>query len=180
MHDIDRTLADFEPEMEFEADQYESDDLGFADTEAIFDDAEEMELAAELLSISDEADLDQFIGEVFSRIRRAAGRFARSDTGRALGGIVRSAARQALPHVGRALGSAVGGPLGGAAGARLAAAAGRRFGLELEGLSPEDQEFELARAFVRFAGQAAKNAARASSSADPRAAARSAAIAAAR
>ncbi len=30
-------------------------------------------------------------------------------------------------------------------------------GLELEGLSPEDQEFELAKGFVRFAGEAIKN-----------------------
>ena len=32
-------------------------------------------------------------------------------------------------------------------------------GLELEGLSPEDQEFEVARRFVRFAGEASRQAA---------------------
>lgn len=38
-------------------------------------------------------------------------------------------------------------------------AAGRMFGLELEGLSAEDQLFELARHFVRFARAAARHAA---------------------
>src|SRR5690606_8772690 len=36
---------------------------------------------------------------------------------------------------------------------------GAFFGLSLEGLSPEDQEFEAAKAFVLFAGDAARNAA---------------------
>jgi hypothetical protein len=35
------------------------------------------------------------------------------------------------------------------------------FGLELEGLSPEDREYEVARRFVRFASSAAARAARA-------------------
>src|SRR5262249_22924854 len=44
------------------------------------------------------------------------------------------------------------------AGAQVAQQAGKYFGLELEGLSPEDQEFEAAKAFVRFAGEAVKRA----------------------
>ena len=42
---------------------------------------------------------------------------------------------------------------------------GRRLGLELEGLSPEDQEFEVARRVVRLAGDAAVKAAAAPPSA---------------
>ncbi len=41
---------------------------------------------------------------------------------------------------------------------KLASAAGRMFGLELEGLSVEDREFEVARRLVRFALTATKNA----------------------
>ena len=35
--------------------------------------------------------------------------------------------------------------------------AGREFGLELEGLSNEDREFEIARRYVDFAGDAVRN-----------------------
>jgi hypothetical protein len=63
-------------------------------------------------------------------------------------------AKAALSIEGRALGTFVGGPVGG----KLASAAGRMFGLELEGLSAEDREFEVARRFVRFASATTKNA----------------------
>jgi hypothetical protein len=53
------------------------------------------------------------------------------------------------------------------------------FGLELEGLSHEDQEFETARGYVRFAGEAVKNAALAPASQNPRSAANAAAVTAA-
>jgi hypothetical protein len=43
----------------------------------------------------------------------------------------------------------------------MGSAAGKVFGLELEGLSPEDQEMEAAKRFVRLATAAAHNAANA-------------------
>jgi hypothetical protein len=180
MHDIDRTLTEFEPEVEEYEGDYEYEDYEVGDSEAVFDEAEEMDLASELLSVSDEAELDQFLGKLIRRAGQAVGRFARSSTGRALGGILKSAARQALPIAGRALGTAFGGPVGGALGGQVAQMAGRAFGLELEGLSPEDQEFEVARRFVRLAGAAASNAAMAPASASPGTAARAAMVAAAR
>jgi hypothetical protein len=66
-----------------------------------------------------------------------------------------------------------GGPLGGALGSKLASGAGQIFGLEVEGLSGEDQEFEVARRFVRLASSAAAQAARVNP-ANPRAAVRAA------
>jgi hypothetical protein len=45
-------------------------------------------------------------------------------------------------------------------GGKLAGLASNLFELELEGLSNEDKEFEVARAYVRFAGNAANMAAR--------------------
>ena len=69
--------------------------------------------------------------------------------------------------IGDATGDLLAPGVGGAIGSKLAAAAGNLFGLELEGMSPEDQEFEVARRFVRFAGAAARNARR---SRNPRAA----------
>jgi CRP/FNR family nitrogen fixation transcriptional regulator len=56
--------------------------------------------------------------------------FAASDTGQALTGILKNAAKQALPVVGRAVGSYIS-PRGGDIGARVAQAAGDIFGLEL-------------------------------------------------
>jgi hypothetical protein len=53
------------------------------------------------------------------------------------------------------------------------------FGLELEGLSAEDREFEVARRYVSFAGEAVKNLALAPSSPDPRTAVNAAAALAA-
>ena len=167
-----------------EVDQFEYEGemeiTGDGETESPFDEVEEMELAATLLEVTDEAELDQFIGNLLKRAGRAAGSFVRSSTGRALGGILRGAARKALPIVGGAIGSAVGGSAGGSMGSRIASDAGRLFGLELEGLSPEDQEYEVARQYVRFAGAAAKKAAHTPPSVQPQEAAKAAAMAAAK
>jgi hypothetical protein len=123
--------------------------------EGPFSEAQEMELATELLEVSSEAELDQFLGKLISGVGRF---FKRSPIGRALGGALKSVARVALPAAGAALGSIVPG-VGTAIGGTLASTAGRALGLELEGLSPEDREFEIARRFVRLAGDAAMNAA---------------------
>jgi hypothetical protein len=123
-----------------------------------FSEVEEMELAAQLLEVTDEAELDQFIGKLFRKAAGAVGRALKTPVGRQLGGLVKGAIKQALPGVGAAVGGAiprVGRDLGG----RLATRAGQLLGLELEGLSPEDQEFETARQLVRLVGGAARHAA---------------------
>ena len=81
---------------------------------------------------------------------------------------------------GSALGNMILPGVGGMIGGKLASAAGGLFGLELEGLSPQDQEFEVARSFVRFAGAAAKQAAQAPPSVAPQQAARQAVVDAAK
>lgn len=174
MHDIDRTLAqdselefeDAEYEDEFEdeeeseyEDEYESeyedeydDELEYEGGRGVFSDSEEMELAAELLSTSDEGELDHFFGKLFKRVARKVGRAIKSRKGGLLRRLLKKAAKTALPIAG--------GFVGGPVGAGLARAGGRIFGLELEGLSREDQDFEIARRVVRLAGDAAKNAAK--------------------
>jgi hypothetical protein len=65
MHNIDRNLAEFDTEI----DTYETEpefEFEFDDSEYVFDEAEEMELAAELLEATDEYELDQFLGKVGS------------------------------------------------------------------------------------------------------------------
>jgi len=110
----------------------------------------ELELAAELLSVNNEQEMEQFLGGLVKSVGRAASGFAKSAAGKALGGILRSAAKAALPVVGTALGNFVVPGAGGVIGGKLASMAGSALGLELEGLSNEDREFEVARRLVRI------------------------------
>ena len=138
--------------------------------ESPFSEAEEMELAAELLTVQNEDELEQFLGKLFKR----AGGFLRSGIGRQLTGALRGIAQKALPVLGAAAGNFLIPGVGGAMGSKLASAAGGMFGLELEGLSYEDQEFELAKQVVRLGGAAANIAAQAPPSAPPMQAAQAA------
>ena len=53
-----------------------------------FSEAEAMELAAELLSVSNEAELDRFLGNLIKRAGQVAGKFIKSPVGQQLGGLV--------------------------------------------------------------------------------------------
>ena len=143
--------------------------------------AMEMELATELLGVSNEEEMEQFLGKLVRRAAGAVKSFANSAAGRAIGGVLKAAAKKALPIVGRAAGTFFGGPVGGMIGGQLGNLATRLFELELEGLSNEDKEFEYARAFVRFANDAVRRAAyNPNFRFQPRRIARNSAIAAAR
>jgi uncharacterized protein (DUF697 family) len=175
MHDTDRTLAEYGGGNVFEADSFEytgelehdgqefeaefEHDGQIAGEAGVFSEADEMELASELLEITSEAELDQFLGKLIRRAAGAVRSIARSPLGRQLGGVLKGVARKALPIAGSALGGFFGGPAGAAIGGRLASGAGSLFGLELESMSQEDREFETARGFVRFAGDTVRRAA---------------------
>jgi len=181
MHDIDRTQLEYSPELEnYEYEQYEYGETGWGAETGVFSEAETMALAAELLEVSSEAELDRFLGDLIKKAGQAAGQFIKSPVGQQLGGLLKGAAKKALPMVGSAVGGYFGGDTGAKIGSQVASTAGRIFGLELEGLSQEDQEFEAAKSFVQFAGEAAKNAASAPPSANPKAIAQQAATTAAR
>jgi hypothetical protein len=143
--------------------------------EGTFSEAEEMELAAELLSVSNEEELEQFLGKLF---KKAAG-FIKGPIGQKLLGTIKGLAKKALPILGSTLGNVIAPGVGGVIGGKIASAASGMFGLELEGLSYEDQEFEVAKQIVRLGGAAAVNAAQAPSSAPPDLVARQALTAAA-
>jgi len=138
-----------------------------------------MELTAELLEITNEAELDRFLGDLIKKAGRAIGTVVKSPIGQAVGGVLKGVAKKALPIAGGALGAYFGGPLGAKIGSGLASAAGNALGLELEALSQEDREFEGGKQFVRFAADTVKNAASAPPSANPRSTAQSAATSAA-
>lgn len=214
MHNIDRTtlgagFGEYEADefnYEFEGEpRYMGETYGEMYSESPFSEAEEMELAAELLAVSNEAELEQLLGEMIQK-KGGRGKF-----GRILGGILKGAAKKVLPMVGNLIAPGIGGAIGtglagfldrkrGAGRSRQVepaqdepdqnAASGMDdqqiaeaeyvFGLELEGLSHEDQEFEIARQFVKFAGAAAENAAELAPTMPPAQAAQQAAVTAAK
>jgi hypothetical protein len=183
MHDIDRTQLEYSHEAgpfqheEFEFNEFES---GMMHEE--LSEHEEIQLAHELLSVTNEQELEQFLGSFLKRAVSTVGQIARSPIGQAIGGVLKGVAKRALPMAGAALGGYVGGPLGAKIGTGLANAAGKAIGLEQESFGEnEEMEFAGARQFVRLAADTARQAAAAvASGADPRAAAQSAAVAAAR
>lgn len=144
--------------------------------------AQEVELATELLEISSEEELQQFLGGLFKKVARGVGGFIKSPVGRALGGVLKSVAKKALPVVGGALGSMVAPGIGTAIGSKLGSMAGGLFEVELESLPQEQAEYEVARRYVNLAAAAARNAALAKPrpSVDPRTVARAAVARAAR
>ena len=181
MHDMDRVKLETEHgEHAFE--QSEHAEHGEHAEHETSSDHRELELATELLEVSSEQELEQFLGDLMTSAGSAARRFVNSPTGQALGDVLKDAARKALPVVGKAIGDYVSpGGGGGDWGQRLGNAASQLFEMELEGLSSEDQEFELARRYVQFATAATRAAAnRAASGAPPRVVARAAASHAAR
>jgi hypothetical protein len=124
---------------------------------SVFSEGHELELASEFLEIDSERDLDRYVGALFDRARQTTSSLD-EPVERDLGGIFKKIAKVVLPVAGGALGMFVGGPAGAALGSGLASSAGHALGLELEGLSAEDSEFEIAKQFVRFAGAAIQNA----------------------
>ena len=168
--------------------EWEAEQLAFAEetefgnytqTESPFEEVDEMELAAELLGVTDEAELEQFIKGLIAKGAKALRKRISPSLRQALGGVIKGAVNYVMPKVSGALGSVIGGPAGGALSDKLTSAAGQVFGLELEGLSPEDQEFETAQHLVRWAGSALQNAAEVPPNTPPQEAAQAAAVAAA-
>lgn len=183
MHDIDRTQMEFESDFGggFQSEEFEyeqGDWSGESGLPGVLSEIDEMELASELLGVETEAELEEFLGGLIKKVGSIAGKVIRSPIGKAVGGVLKTAAKKALPLAGGAIGGYFGGPLGAKIGSGLASAAGKAVGLEAE--SQEDLEFEGAKQFVRLAANTVAKAAAAPSTADPRAAAQAALTAAAK
>jgi len=170
MHDLDRTQLE-----SYEA--YEAAPGGYAGETGVLGEADEVELATELLGISTEEELDQFLGSLLKKVGGVVGKIARGP----IGGLLKGVAKKILPMAGGALGTLIPIPgVGTAVGTALGNAAANMFEVNLEGMSQEDQEFDIARRFVRLAGDAAANAANAGAAAATPAGAKAALVAAAR
>ena len=137
---MNQRLLDYRPELEF-LDEPAGPSLAGGD---------ELTLAARLLELRGGAQLDRFIDAMV----RGGGAPA------PLAQALKRAARQVLPLHGWA-GAPVIDALRRRGQADPIARAAHIFGVELEGLSPEDKEFELAQRFVRFAREAIRLAANA-------------------
>ena len=72
---------------------------GGQEAESVFDETEEMELAADMLSLGSEMELDQAIGKVMHSAARAVGGSISRDVGMALGSAIKAAAQQAAEQV---------------------------------------------------------------------------------
>jgi hypothetical protein len=187
MRAFDHTSMEYNPEMEgFEAEQFAwggeaewGGETEWGGEAEVFNEAELTELAQELLSVTNEAELDRFLGDLIKRAGSAIGGVIRSPIGQAVGGLLKGAAKRALPLAGGALGGYIGGPLGAKIGSGLASAAGSALGLEAESFMGEDREVEGAKNFARMAGEAVKGAVTAPPSASPAAVAQAAVTAAA-
>lgn len=163
MHDIDRAMFEMAQEGLGESESYESFESAFeSETEA---ESEEIALAAELLEAANQNELDQFLGTLIGRAASAARGFASSATGKALGGVLKTAAKQVLPQAGQIIGNAVLPGAGGMLGQKAGQWLGGQF--EGEGLSAEDRDLEVARAIVRVGQQATRSAVAAGPSAPP-------------
>ncbi len=131
--------------------------------ESPFSEAEEIELAAELLSVSNEEEMDQFLGKLFRGIGRGlkkVGRFIGRRVLPVLGKGLKALAKAALPAVGKVLGSFIPIPgVGTAIGGALGTAVSKALELEFSGLSAEEADLEMARRVVRIAATAAQQAA---------------------
>jgi hypothetical protein len=155
-----REYETYEDESQYEGSyegegEYEGEANWGGETESPFSEAEEIALAAELLSVSNEAELEQFLGKLWAGVKKAGsfiGKIAKP-----FAGVLKAVAKKALPFVGGALGSLIPIPgVGTAVGSALGGALSKALEMEFGELELEDREFEMARRFVRIAGTAAQ------------------------
>lgn len=175
MHDLDRTLRSQESEDEsydFETDVFGESESDYEDPSYEMSEEDELDLAAELLAVSDEGELDEFFRNLLKRVKNAAVP--------ALKKYLKPLAKKVIPFAGRAIGGYFGGPAGAAIGGKLGSYATTLFEVDFESMDGETQDLEVARRFVRFASAAANNAAASGATGNPTTVARAAVINAAK
>lgn len=140
MHDLDPTRFEMNDEADGVGEFGFEHELPGGTFARPFGESELDELAMELLSVQSEQELDEFLGSLFRRI----GGFLKSPAGRALGGILRNAAKTALPI----LGTAVVPGVGTAVGTAISDA------LEVGGIPAETRDVAAAKMLLEVAGTA--------------------------
>lgn len=155
---------------EGEDEQFLGDILGAltGEAESPLSETQEMELTAELLEITSEEELEEFLGNLVKGVAKKVGGFIKSPIGQQLTGVLKNVAKKALPIAGSALGSFIAPGIGTAIGGKLGSMASNLFELETEGMNQEQLEFEVGRRVVRLAATSAKTAALAPRNVPPR------------
>lgn len=157
MNDFSNPLTEYTPQMELEG--LPPKEPVWELQQGIFDEHQEMEQAIALLEAADERQLDHVLGDLIQKANSEIGNAVSPPVGRAIAGVLKTVAGHTLPLAREPIGQRIGGHLGAQLGRGLASIAGPALGLELEGLSQEDSEFELIRQFVRFTAKTVENAA---------------------
>ena len=130
----------------------------------VLQEGEVMELATRLLNVSSGQELNRFLAGLVGRGVQAVGRALSSPIGQAVVTAARPLVEAALPALGGAAGQGWGGP---APATTIDPAAARELGLELEGMSYEDRELEVAKQVVRLTSTAGAMASTAPGGAPP-------------
>ena len=194
MHDIDRTQMEYSPELssfEGEYDEFaeqewsgedEGEGEGYGETygETVLNEADETELASELLEVTNEAELDQFLGKLLRRAARVR-RLGRALADRASGRRCAQGRGEEGPAAGRRRARrrrsvARSAPRSAAAWPRPPAAPSAS---KAKRWNRKTASSKARSTFVRLGADTVKQAAATPPGADPRAAAQNAAIAAA-
>ena len=139
-----------------------------AEYEESMSEDEELALAAELMDVRSEGEMEQFLGKLFRKVASGTTNFLRSPAGQMLGNVLRQvASKYVIPMGASAIGGLVGGPPGAMIGSQLAGPAAQALGLEVGGLSEDEAQFSIGRQFIRLAYDAARRAAAANPQLDP-------------
>jgi len=166
VYNINHSFGELQPEAFAYAGEWSGETGFLAEGESPFSEAEEMELAYELLAVNNEAEMEQFLGNLFKKAWSGIKSFG-SKIIKPLGGVLKTVAKTALPFLATAAGTFFGGPAGGAIAGKLGSMVSQALEAETASTPLEDRDFEKCRQFVRMAGNAAKAAALSPPGADP-------------
>jgi hypothetical protein len=158
MYDSNRT-SELQPEAFPFTGEMESETSFLTELESPFSEAEEMELAIELLEVTSEAEMEQFLGKLVKKAWKGIKTVGSK--------VLRPLVKTVLPIAATAAGTFFGGPAGGAIAGKLGSLVSKALEAEAAGLSPQDRDVEKSRQFVRMAGTAARAAALAPPGANP-------------
>ena len=109
MSNFESSLTEYNPEMEMlEQEQFEWGETEWGgEAESVLSEADEMALAAELLEITNEAELDRFLGRTDQKGRRLRRRREVCEIPHGkepIGGVLKGVAKKALPIAGKVAG----------------------------------------------------------------------------
>jgi hypothetical protein len=152
-------ISELQPEAFSFTGELESETRFLTELESPFSEAEEWELAVELLDVTSEAEMEQFLGKLVKKAWKGITTVGAK--------VLRPFVKTVLPIAATAAGTVFGGPAGGAIAGKLGSLVSQALEAETAGVSPQDRDVEKSRQFVRLAGTAARAAALAPPGANP-------------